>query len=194
MCIRDRLITIDLIAIVGNSLFLFAVYSRRTLLHQSRTYLYFSYVSLTSLVTSICVIPFPILTFAFEHWVLGPGLCYFNAFMTTFCLTSCVYSITVLSFHKYISVVLPMRRRFDQKRTMYHCVLSFFLSLLVTVSLFVESRVYFNPSTGLCALYFVERKTLYTTIIVCSCYAVPTIINISPVSYTHLTLPTIYSV
>lgn len=173
------LVTIDLIAILGNSLFLLAVCSRRTLRHQSRTYLYFSYVSLTSLVTSICVIPFPIVTFLYERWALGPGLCYFNAFMTTFCLTSCVYSITVLSFHKYISVVLPMRCRSDQKRTVFHCVLSFFLSLLVTVSLFVESRVYFNQSTGLCALHFVERKTLYTMVIVCSCYAVPTVINIS---------------
>ena len=173
------LIAIDLIAILGNSLFLFAVCSRRSLRHQSRTYLYFSYVSLTSLVTSLCVIPFPIVTFVFERWVLGPGLCYFNAFMTTFCLTSCVYSITVLSLHKYISVVLPMRRRFEQKRTLFHCVISFVLSLVVTVSLFIESRVYFNPSTGICALYFVKRKTLYTMIIVCSCYAVPTVINIS---------------
>ena len=174
------LIIIDLIAIIGNSIFLFAVYSRRSLRHQSRTYFYFSYVSLTSLVTALFIIPFPIITFAYGRWVMGPGLCYFNGFMTTFCLTSCVYSITVLSLHKYITIVLPMRRRFDQKRTLYHCVISFLLSLVVTVSLFIESRVYFNPSTGLCALYFMEeKKTLYTMLIVSLCYAAPTVINVS---------------
>ena len=173
------LIIIDLLAIFGNSLFLFAVCSKRSLRHQSRTYLYFSYVSLTSLITALFIIPFPIITLVTKKWSLGSELCYLNAFITTFCLTSCVYSITVLSLHKYVTIVLPMKRRFSQKETLFHCFASFLLSLIIAIVPFIESHVYFNPSTGLCGLYFIKKKTFYTSFIVCACYAVPTLVNIS---------------
>jgi 7 transmembrane receptor (rhodopsin family). len=173
------LLIIDILAILGNSLFLSVACFKQPLRSQSRTYIYFSYVSLTSLTTAIFVIPFPIVSLIYGKWSLGPGLCYFNGFMTTFCLTSCIYSITILSLHKYTSVVLPMQRQFSLNQTFYHCVISFLLSLAITVVPFLESHVYFNPYTGICALSFVKRKTFYTVFIVFGCYAVPTIINIS---------------
>lgn len=172
------LLVIDILAILGNSLFLSAACFKQPLRSQSRTYIYFSYVSLTSLITAIFVIPFPIVSLIYGKWPLGPGLCYFNGFMTTFCLTSCIYSITVLSIHKYATVVLPMQRQFSLNQTFYHCVTSFFLSLAITVVPFLESHVYFNPYTGICALAFDKRKTFYTVFIVCGSYAVPTLINV----------------
>lgn len=173
------LLIMDVIAVLANGFFLINVCYRIPIRRlESRTFVHFSYVSLTNLLTALFVIPFASTSFATGQWTLGSGVCYFNGIMTSFCLTSCIYSITILSIHKYITVVSPMQVPVKYRTLFYRIGVSIFLSFMVSLIPFIESRVYFNPYTGLCAVYLKKRKTFYTLFIVATTYIIPTVVNV----------------
>lgn len=179
---RQKLIIlsmIDLISIFANGFFLLNVCVRMPIRRlESRTYIYFSYVSLTNLAIALFIMPFAVISFASGKWILGSGVCYFNGFMVSFCLTSCIYSITVLSIHKYLTVVWPMTAQATKYQQLFYRIgISILLSFTVSIIPFAESRVYFNTHTGLCAISFVKRKAFYTLFIVLTAYIIPTVIN-----------------
>ena len=172
------LIVIEVIAVVGNILFIVAIFSRRTIAKQTRTYIYLANVSITNLGVAIFVLPFPIISLATGKWSLGSKLCYFNGFMNSFWLTSCVYSLTLLSIHKYFSVVRPLHRSVSYKPVGYGILMFWLLALAVTVITFVESRVTFHPSLGHCSISFDEHKIIYIVFLICVVYIAPMTVNI----------------
>lgn len=170
------LITLELVAFFGNLLFIFAVFYRRPIHKQTRTYIYLSFVSITNLGAAIFVIPFPIITLATGKWALGSEMCYFNGYMNSFWLTSCVYSITVLSVHKYFTIARPMLRNASYKPVAYRIFFTMILSVVVTTIPFAKNRVYFNPYTAQCAIKIDDVG--YVVYIILSSYFIPTFINV----------------
>jgi len=172
------LLIIETVSLFGNLFFIIAIFYRRATTKRSKTYHYLAYVSFTNIGVAIFVIPFPIVTLVRGEWVLGEQMCYFNAMMNSFWLTSCVFSITVLSVHKYFSIVMPLKRNSTTRQVIYRISSSLLLSFFISLVPFFNLNVSFRPVIGLCIIDFTSNKFVYIPFVMTFIYIIPMTINI----------------
>ena len=134
------LVIIEVIGVVGNLLFLSVITFRRSLrTKRSRTYIYLAFVSIANIGLNLFVIPFAIVTRIYGMWKFNVGICYFNAFMNSVWFTSCVYSMTLLSLHKYFSIVRPLK----YTAVTFRIITTITISLIITAIPFMFFKCHF---------------------------------------------------
>ena len=173
------LVVIEVIGVVGNLLFLSVITFRRSLrTKRSRTYIYLAFVSIANIGLNLFVIPFAIVTRIYGMWKFNGGICYFNAFMNSFWFTSCVYSMTLLSLHKYFSIVRPLKYTAERKHVAFRIITTITISLIITTIPFMILNVTFSPVIAQCVVSLYTKKYSYVTFLLVVLFVGPLVMNI----------------
>lgn len=166
----------EIFAIFGNGLFVYTAIGRPDV-RQPRTYVYMAFVSLTNLGVSLFVVPFKLITLFAQRWILGPEMCYFNGIMIVIWLPLSVYSMTVLSIHKYFSIARPMFRRDSYKSVVSLISATVIIVLLMATIVSSFTSVWFDRELGLCTVSYYHNLKLVGPFLITLSYALPTVIT-----------------
>lgn len=84
-------------------------------------------------------------------WLWKHDLCKVNCFLWQLWLTEGVFTILALSVHKYASVIMPLMRVINRKRTLIVLALTWILAFLVAAAPLIGWRdVSFNSESSVC--------------------------------------------
>lgn len=173
------LVVIEVIGVVGNLLFLSVITFRRSFrTKRSRTYIYLAFVSIVNIGLNLFVIPFAIVTRIYGMWKFNEEICYFNAFMNSFWFTLCVYSMTLLSLHKYFSIVRPLKYTAERKHITFLIITTITMSLIITSIPFMFLNVTFSPVIAQCIVSLYTKKYSYVAFLLVLLFVGPLVMNI----------------
>ena len=174
------LIVIMLAGIIGNIMMCMVTFRRRPF-ERSRTYTFLGNLAIAELGVSVFSIPFSIITSWKGKWVLGPQLCEINGFINAFLLAATVYSMTVISIHKYFTIVHPLKGHLTRKRVTFLITLSWVISFLCALWPLVGwSKFTYKPNTLQCGLAIPTTKEDYSYyfFLAVVVYTIPTAVNV----------------
>lgn len=136
--------------LIGNILVIGVVVSRSEM--RTRTNFYFTNISLACAGCSLTSVVFLIMGLVTKDLLFWDNnLCKVNCFMWQLWLTECVFTIIALSVHKYVSVIIPLTRLINRKRTFYVMALTWILSVLNAVAPVLGWRtISFKPKSSVC--------------------------------------------
>lgn len=137
------------VGFLGNALVVGVVIFNRQM--RTRTNIFLAQLAVTGIGVCLFCIPFMIVTIIKQTWVFGEPLCKFNGFAVPFWFASSIFTLMVISIHKYFSIVKPLRKIITQSRTL-------FIIVVVWVSAFACSigpilgwtKIVYKSSSCLC--------------------------------------------
>lgn len=135
---------------IGNILVVGVVLSRSEM--RTRTNYYFTNLSLTCTGSSLTSVVFMIMGLITKNLSLwDDNFCKVNCFLWQLWLSECVFTIIALSVHKYITVIIPLTRVINRKRTFFVIALTWILSVFTaTAPLLGWRKTSFKPKSSVC--------------------------------------------
>ena len=144
------LILVEIVAFCGNGLFIFVVCYRKSM--QTRTYVFLANVAAVNVGVLIFCIPPSLVTLVKGRWIFGESFCTLNGFFNPFWMSNAIFSLTLLSIHKYLSVARPLHRILTWRKTAAAIFAAWFLSSCIGGLALVTGKVKFQSHAALCAI------------------------------------------
>ena len=123
--------------------------------------------------------PFMLASTVKGEWIFGDAACKLNGFMNAFWFTSTIFTLTVISVHKYFSVVKPLRRIITRRRAILMIILVGLGAFSCAIGPLIGwGSINFNVVSSMCGpdnSYEIPR-TVYVIFLMSIAYAIPVLI------------------
>lgn len=169
---------IEIVALAANGYFIYwsCFENQRKL---TRTSMYMVFVAITHLGVAMCCIPFIIVSFFAKNLVVNnETACYISGIMIMFWFTLSVYSMTILSWHKYYSITHPLSRFYTHKSVAVLVTASVVMSALVCCTTVGYSGVSYEEGVGVCTVHNDRRQYFTSLVLMFFCFILPVLVNI----------------
>ena len=159
---------------LGNALVVGVVIFHRQM--RTRTNIFLTQLAVTGIGVCVFCIPFMIVALIKQAWVFDEALCEFNGFTVHFWFASSIFTLTVVSIHKYFSIVKPLRKIITPRRTLIIIVLVWVSAFACSVGPILGwTEIVYKSSSCMCGPRF-PRNALdisYTLFLVSVVYTFP---------------------
>lgn len=149
---------VTLASIVGNSIVIHAVYADVRM--QTATNILIVSQSIVDLGTSVLVIPFALISVAYDGWIFGDRFCAANGFFNLYFTQITVLQLIIIAFDRYLVIVKPSYRAIDVKDAMKLTGLAWCVSFIGSFPwlplLINRVKVVYFPGFYVCAQRFAQ--------------------------------------
>lgn len=160
----------------GNALVAGVVVFNRQM--RTRTNILLTQHAATGMGVCLFCIPFMITALIKQSWILGESLCKLNAFLVPFWSSSSIFTLTVISIHKYFSIVKPLRRIITRKRTLLIIVVVWLSALVCSIGPILGwTAIVYKPSASMCGPRYPHNalEVSHTVFLLCVVYMFPSL-------------------
>ena len=158
----------------GNALVVGVVLRNRQM--RTRTNIFLTQLAITGMGVCLFCIPFMITALIKQSWVLGEPLCKVNAFVLPFWFSSSIFTLTVISIHKYFSIVKPLRIIITHDRTLLIIIVVWLSAFACSIGPILGwTEIAYKSSASMCGPRYPHNaaEISHTVFLLCVVYTFP---------------------
>jgi len=162
------------VGFLGNALVVGVVICNRQM--RTRTNIFLTQLAITGMGVCLFCIPFMVTALIKQSWVLGESLCKLNAFLVPFWFSSSIFMLTVISIHKYFSVVKPLRMIITHNRTLFIIAMVWLSAFACSIGPLLEwTEIVYKSSSSMCGPRYQHNASeiSHTVFLLCVVYTFP---------------------
>lgn len=158
----------------GNALVVGVVLSNRQM--RTRTNIFLTQLAITGMGVCLFCIPFMVTALIKQSWVLGEAFCKLNAFVVPFWFALSIFTLTVISVHKYFSIVHPLKKMITHDRSLLIIIVVWLSAFACAIGPILGwTEIVYKPSSSMCGPSYPHNASemSHTVFLLCCVYLFP---------------------